>query len=623
MDNNNNIVSTEMVEHQTNTFNNNNNSDENINNGSTFNKDNMNTDNTKNTFKRKNFFSKKKLYIFFVVIFILILTLIILFFVNKNNNKVLMLYTNVDKELKYITTTNKTEPVLLTQSFDEKFNVKYNKNKDKFLFLKNKDLYYVDIKKQTNDKIGVGINEFNFFNDKVTFLTLEGDLYIYDSQKMKIDVNVKDILYSKNDLIIYQKDKNMYYYNVKTKEKKIVVTDFQENKKIFVSSDLNTMVFLGKREDSKTLYKYNISDDKLTTIKNNVENILDVSDDLKNIIYEVKSKETRYFDLFINDTLVNNDKNSPAACYYYYDSFFDTYYYYDENFVIHKVSKEEYDLCNRNANNLALRNQIREDNKSLQYYDVYMYSDGKETLLANDVNDVIYSNVKDKNIVFKKYGISNNEKTNIDKISSIEEYESLIESFKYNLYYSDSSKKDILITSTNEKTNILNFSNNKLYYTIKSDKNENLYAFNINNEKQDTIGNNVIILDYGKKYYDVLFLNNYNTEFKYGDLNSVKDDKITYIDDNVSGGVNNLDNQLYYYQNVDSEHLNGDFIIYDYDKQNKKMIEDVTKVETISKNKFLIFKDYSESSDSISLYFYENDKYTPIEYNVTFYTMVK
>ena len=195
MDNNNNIVSTEMVEHQTNTFNNNNNSDENINNGSTFNKDNMNTDNTKNTFKRKNFFSKKKLYIFFVVIFILILTLIILFFVNKNNNKVLMLYTNVDKELKYITTTNKTEPVLLTQSFDEKFNVKYNKNKDKFLFLKNKDLYYVDIKKQTNDKIGVGINEFNFFNDKVTFLTLEGDLYIYDSQKMKIDVNVKDILY--------------------------------------------------------------------------------------------------------------------------------------------------------------------------------------------------------------------------------------------------------------------------------------------------------------------------------------------------------------------------------------------------------------------------------------------
>lgn len=312
--------------------------------------------------------NKKKIIVISVIIILIIIMSIISYFLFSNNNeeKNILLYKNSDNELKYIIGNKKT--VLLSKSFDENINVKAYK--DEFIYEKNDDIYLVNINNNKNEKIGINVKFFDFLGDNIIYLDNDNILYLYsNNNKEKVEIDVTEILYYSSNIIIYNKDSNLYYYNIKTKEKQIIIRNYETNRYINVDKNLTKILFL---DSSNVLYKYNIETKSLDTLAIDIDNILSVSDNLEKIIYSVKTKEVKYYDLIINDTKKQIDKNSPTKCYYYYDSNYNTYYYYDENWIIHIVSKEEYDLCNKNADGITLRNDIRNDKKSVNYYDIYL-----------------------------------------------------------------------------------------------------------------------------------------------------------------------------------------------------------------------------------------------------------
>ena len=560
--------------------------------------------------------NKKKIIVISVIIILIIIMSIISYFLFSNNNeeKNILLYKNSDNELKYIIGNKKT--VLLSKSFDENINVKAYK--DEFIYEKNDDIYLVNINNNKNEKIGINVKFFDFLGNDIIYLDNDNILYLYsNNNKEKVEIDVTEILYYSSNIIIYNKDSNLYYYNIKTKEKQIIIRNYETNRYINVDKNLTKILFL---DSSNVLYKYNIETKSLDTLAIDIDNILSVSDNLEKIIYSVKTKEVKYYDLIINDTKKQIDKSSPTKCYYYYDSNYNTYYYYDENWIIHIVSKEEYDLCNKNADGITLRNDIRNDKKSVNYYDIYLLNGSEKEKVVEGINEILYSDVN-KNLVYKKYIISDKEKVDISKINTMDGYLNIIKGIKYTLYYIGDNINEEAIDKFNKDVSDIKIINNAIYYTYEENDKKILNKYDITTKEIVNIGKNVILFDYDTLYYDMIFLDNYENQV--GDLVVINKNGIQNIDNDVTKNIVIYKNYLYYYQNMNFEYYNGDIVMYTIDKDTKKIIENISFVVPATSEEFYVFKDYSKSSDSTSLYYYKNNKLSPIEYNVNEFNIIK
>ena len=563
------------------------------------------------------FCNKKKIIIISIIVIAVAIISIVSYFLLSDikEEKNILLYKNSDNELKYV--IGDSEPILLSKSFDESINVK--SFEDEFIYEKNDDIYLVNINNNKNGKIGINVKFFDFLDNNIIFLDNDGILYLYSNDKKeKIEIDVTEILYYSNNIIIYSKDSNMYCYDTKTKEKQIIIREYKTNRYINVDKNLTKILFL--ESNKNILYKYDIKTKTLETLVEGVDNVINVSDDLENIIYTTKTKEVKYYDLIINDTKKQIDKNSPTKCYYYYNSFYNTYYYYDENFIIHMVTKEEYDLCNKNAEGVTLRNDIRKDKSSINYYDVYLLNGTEKEKIVENINEVLYSDIN-KNLVYKKYVISDKEKIDIAKIETMDEYLEMIKKIKYTLYYIGNNTEEESIDKFDEEISNIKIINNSIYYTYEKDEKILLDKYNIDTKEFVNVGQNVVLFAFDTPYYDMIFLNNYDNQV--GDLTVVDKDGVQNIDSDVTEHIILNKNYLYYYQNMNFEYYNGDFIIYTINKDTKKIIENVSFVVPSTSQEFYVLKDYSKSSNSTSLYYYKNDKLSSVEYNINEFNIIK
>ena len=87
---------------------------------------------------------KKPKKIIIIIIFVLLFISIVSFIFIFNKTGKVLLYVNSDKELKYITTTNKTG--VLAKQFEGEIDAKYNSSRDKILYVKDRNLYLKTIK---------------------------------------------------------------------------------------------------------------------------------------------------------------------------------------------------------------------------------------------------------------------------------------------------------------------------------------------------------------------------------------------------------------------------------------------------------------------------------------------
>lgn len=550
---------------------------------------------------------KKKIFFIIVGILIIFIGVGIFFYKNLTNNnqsEKIMLYVNNDKELKYITSSTNNS-IVLSKLFDENINAKFNNNK--FLYLNEKDLYYVDIQNNKNDKIGTNVNDYGFIDDNIYYLDAQNSLYyVKNGNKQQIDININTINYTNNNIFLYTKDNNLYYYNINTNSKAIIVKDCKNLSKIYFDNNNENILFLS----SNTIYFYNLKDTKITNTIENVDEILDVNNNLDKIIYKTLKESKSYYNAFIDDDMKDKDNTAPSSCYYYYDEFYDKYYYYDDNFVIHFTTKEEYDLCNSRAKGYSVRNQIRGDaDEVLNYYDVYLYNGQNAELIDSNVNDVLFANASENKIIVQKLVVNENEKVKISTINSYEDYQDIIAKYKYLITFN----KDTTITEleNNSTINNVNIINNNIYYSIDY----GLFIFNIKTNNKEKLGENVSVIDMNKKYYDVLYIDDIN-ENNQGTLKYYINDNSESIDNSVYIIATADNDDIYYYKNYNQNTYSGDYINYNLNTKKSYTLEDIMFAKSIKDNNMFVFKDYSVSSKSASLFKYNNGKYEPIEYNI-------
>ena len=584
------------------------------------------------------------IFIFIIVLGAALAAIFIPKLLNSSYGNKILVYKNTDNDLKYV--SNKSDaPILLAKSYEEKIKVKYNEEKTRIAYVKNGGLYLNNINsKQDSIKIGVDVYKFEFINNKeIIYLDVNKNLYISSTieTKEKIDIDVSGIISKKNNFLVYNKGEEIYFYNIKTKEKSSILKDYNKDKKLHFSSDFKQVIYVSVDNELKI---YNIESKELVTRATDVDNIINYSDDFSNIIFTTVGNKKKYYDLFINDNPIDNPiKKAQCTIYdfnttiwnwddgrtkrsdtknniYYIYSYYGVMTYLDEEGEIRNVTKEIYDNCNGADPSAELKNQIKKDETSLQLYNVYLLDNDNKVELATDVYNIMTSN--DRMVVFTKFNLSKDKKIRISSLSSIDDFQNVIEKVKPNLYYANKDKKDELLTNNFDikyKNNI-DIVNNNIYFYEMSDNDElSLYEYNIEDNNKETISNKGFILDASVKDYDILYLDNFNMDTFKGDLIGRKNGKNKNIDIDVYNSLNSDNNNLYYYKDFNSKTLTGSYVINNINNNKKKIINDVSVVFNNSNNKYFVFKDYSLTSKTFSLFVYEKNKYKTVEYNVVDY----
>lgn len=562
---------------------------------------------------------------------------------NDNSNKILV-YTNNDNDLKYI--TNKDDnPILLSKSYEEELNVKFNNSKTKIAYIKNKGLYMKNINsKEESDKIGVDVEDYIFINDKeLIYIDVNKNLYVASSSKDKsrLDIDVTKILFKKDNIVIYNKGEEVYLYNITTKEKNSILQDYDSNKKINISSNLKQILYVSTNKELKI---YNI-DTKNSIVKaTNVYNIVNYSEDFSKITYTKLGENKKYYDLFINDnpednpiqkyqcttyefntTIWNWDdgrtkKSDTTNNIYHIYSYYGMMTYLDEEGVLHNVTADIYNYCNGADPSAELKEQIRKDETSVQLYNIYSLNGNEEKELVKDIYEVITS--EDDIVVYTKLNIKNDNKVKISSLTNVDEIKNIINQIKPTLNYTSIEKTDeLLIDSFDTKNkNNVNIVNGKIYaYEINENNDLILYEYDSKTANKEKLSDKGFIINANVLKFDILYLDNFNNETHRGDLIGRTDGKNTNIDTDVYSVLQHDNNNLYYYKDFNFEKLNGTYIINNINKNKKEIIDDVSIVLNGTKDKYYIFKDYSSTSKTYSLFIKNNNTQKPIEYNVTNY----
>lgn len=608
--------------------------------------------------KSKEMMSKKVLVVALIII-VLIAVLLEGFFLlgkHKKNNKEkkedvkVYIYRDSDFNLKYITNMDNT-PVTFSTNFNEEINVEFNQNKDKLAYLKDNNLYLYDmIKKETINKVAINVKDFLFAaNDNIVYLDFNNNLYlisdIINKEKIDIDVTLINAVGLISNDILYTKESELYTYNISTKEKNYIVKDIDFEKGIDVRG--RKLLYISQNAELK-LFDL---DTKTSIVKaNDVNSVLNYNDDFSNVIYSKLGSKKTYYQLFVNDN--QNDKVEKYNCiihhfntgkwdyddggntksdskkkiYHIYD-YFQYQTYLDEYGEVQNVTEEIYNGCKGIDTKKDLKDQIRNDTTSVQFYNYYLLKDDKEEELVKDALGYIYSN--DDTVIYTKYSFSDKDKVSISSFNSLDEYKQILNinsinetKIKVNLYYSNIDKKEELIRANNNDISSLNpiIINDKIFYSIKDDEsNTSLYEYDIKSRNNEVIGKNAYILLTDELGYDIIYID--NVKDSSGNLIARKNDSNIIIDTDVYVFENEelIDSDKYtisYYKNYDLESYNGTFVIKNMKNDNKIELNDCSKVFSFLNNKYLVLKDYSKVSNSASLLLYEKGKYTTLDYNI-------
>ncbi len=584
----------------------------------------------------------KKIIIIPIIFVLIIISCFVVYSIIKNNNNSninkILVYTNNDHDLKYITTNN-DKPTLLSKSYEEDIYVKFNTNKTKIAYLKNHGLYIKNVNdKLESTKIGVDVNYFKFLNNnEIVYQDINNNLYITSTKnKKEIDIDVNNIVYNKKDILIYNKGTELYLYNIKTEEKNAILKDYDPSKKIYVSDDLKQILYIS---DDANLKIYNLQSKETTIKSNNAYDIIDYSKDFSEITYSKLGEMKKYYDLIINDDSASNQKakyechfydldydyandeephNSDTKnnIYYLYETI-DYYIYYDEQGQWHWSTVDIVNACNGMDPSQRTKDEIRQNEAETQLYSIYSLKNDENKEIANDVFEIISS--KDNNVVYTKLDLNNNNKVNLSLLYSIEDYIDAIYNIKPNLYFTNKDKSNELLTESfnNDYKDNIKINNNKIYYYVENNSNLNLYEYDFTNSNKEKIADNGFIIDTNILGFDILYLNNYNSDTSKGDLIGRKNGNTKDIDIDIYPKLDSNNNYLYYYKDFDSKNKSGNYIINNIKKNKKESINDISIALRDKNNKYYLFKDYSATSNTYSLFRYQKGNQKPIEYNVT------
>lgn len=600
--------------------------------------------------------SKKKIFIIigaFILLVAIILSILFICTRSKDKEKqTVAVYVDSDKQLKYITSNNYT-PVTVDSSYkDDVVAAIFNDNNTRFLYTNNNDLYVYDINASSETmKVCDNVLDYGFLDTEFYYITGDNALYlnVNNKDRIKVDIDVDNVLIASNNIIIYNKTNDLYFYNFDNDEKTSISNNYDEGStQITYNLEIGKVLF--KNDDNK-LYVYDIESKKAELIDEDVKTINGYSDDFGKIIYAKFVDSKTYFDAFIIDDVDETSYKNQYICtvysdglgrgiswsypssnqyVLYYDLSDGLYYYYVETFEgWNKVraTDELYNACTDNGAAKEFRDTIRQDESELEFYDVYYYDGTEKKVIVSGVNDLGDVDIDTKNVVYRKYILSEENKKKLSSLPLDYDINDIIYEMEYTVYYGNEDTTDNIIYKGNDRTSFAFIGDSIYYYAIKGkdyelDNSRSLYKFDIKTNSKEQISNNAVGYNMESDYFEFLYLDNFDYEKASGNLFILKDNKKVLIDNDVFySNIYTKDDTIVYYKNYNHDNNANTLMLYNLETKKKEEINDVYSFVPISFDKLFIMKDYSSSSDTTSFYVYDNKELKKVEYNVKDYSI--
>ena len=521
---------------------------------------------------------------------------------------------------------------------------------------------------------GISTYSINPEGTKIMYIADGSKLYTFDmKEKKKIDSDVKGFC-TNSDLsaVVYQTSSdNKLYFKDKDKEPEKIANDA---KLVFCSEDLS-VIYYKKDNDlyvkktgaepkkiiSDTKFKsyydeYSGTNSSLSSISPaqgmvsslsvSGSSIYSVTKDGK-FFYTAKSEKSLPATDFFEDDMAESDKNikepDPNDSKYkkksssFFSSYTDEYYELRDKYR----EKERRD---------SFRERLKDENVSLDVYQLYFYDGQKSTLVSDMVNYVSYTPEQTFNtqgtvkyaencvLAYSAYNKNSVEKVKMSKLSeegnlytyyvTSEAKSKLLES---NLFYTQSGKTSVEISGVSKMTGSVATSDLKSLYFIqpdvKDDSNTSYYSASSYDYKgslykvefADTkarkpkkVADDVNSVLMNKN--EPVTLRNYSSSSYSGDL-YINDKKIA--EDVTSYCLRFFDDgSVVYYTDFRSSNSSGTLNLYD-GSSSKKIADDVKDFQYIdSKNIYAIY-DYSGSKGD--LIFYNGNKTEKLDEDVSYF----
>ena len=506
--------------------------------------------------KNKNF-NPYRLRSYTIVFGLLILSFALVFgslmFRSKLHPDYPLVFSDANNRLMFITKSNnsKNDIAAITNA-----NISYANNDTRYLLYTNNNvLYLLDT---TQNGVGTNITQnpidYGFSKDDklIYFIDSKNELFVYyrnNLETIKIASNVIKVETIDNNHIIYNQNNNLVYQEINSTP----VLISQTYKTVELSKDNKLVLYSVENEDVKDYYIYDIANNTSTKVLEGVVKLYDKDSTYNKFIYTTKTTHTKDLSNGILDEHKNSDKNFVSYSY--------------EDYTSKKINKETYEKNQKEEKDIDFRNQIRELVKEAGKvgYDLNYKNNNTTTLIATNINDLYYYNIRTLIFSYTTYTYDNNA-INIDDYTDIETFKNDFDNAKLNSMYFKYNTNEASETYKNitSKAKIYIRNNNEYYLLVENNNYYDLYYSKITNRTARLVGeidnnllSNKIIEDYANGY---LFINYINNRYY---LNQVSEGRTrTLVEDVKPDSVVVSENkESIYYLKSTGENVN-DLVIY-------------------------------------------------------------
>ena len=530
----------------------------------------------------KNYICNKKRS-YFIVFGLLLFSFLIVFggliFRNLFRHDYPLLFIDANNKLMYITKSlNNKNDIASIDNADIKY---ANNDTRSILYTNNGVLYSLDTTTGgMGHKIAENATSYGFSSDDkyIYYIDNKNSYYIYipstDSYKL-IDNNVTNIEEANEDITIYSVNSSLRYYSFSNNQTNKIIDNYYDVK---LNTDNKTILYSIMNNNLLDYYIYNIQSNNSEQVLSGITKLYTNDVNYTKFIYTKPSTKKKDITKAIKDDLANDDKIATTK--------------------------------NDDARNL--RNQIRTylDSYEILRQDIYYQNNNINTLIASNVNELYYFDIKNQRYSYTTYSFENNS-IDVSSYEDIESFYSDFESKKLNsLYFKVSTNEESMAyknIASDIKINIRN--DNEYYLIVKNNDYYNLYYSKINNKKIKLVGEidtNLLTSNLNTNYIDgYLYCNNINDHIY---LNLVNDGKVKTVGTDVipeKYEVSEGKDSVYYLKN------NSELLLYN-GIRTSKIADGVHSFIYISNDLLYVTKNYDSVTKTSDLYRLSNNHLTLI-----------
>ena len=538
---------------------------------------------------------------------LLILSFVLVFggliFRSKNHPDFPLVFTDANNKLMFITKSNNSKNDIA--SISNASIVYANSNTRYLLYTNNNSLYLLDTTVGgIGKKISNNVSSYGFSKDDkyIYYIDNNKNFFIYNrsnEEKLKIASDVNKVELIKDNHIIYNQENKLIYQDINSDQ--YVISDSYTT--VELNNDSKYILYSVFNEDLNDYYVYDIVNNNTKKVLEGITKLYRKDNNYTKFIYTTPSNTIKDVSNALKDDYASSDKNYVSYEY--------------SDFTLGKVTKTQYEANQLLGKQIEFRNELRSYVKNYGKLgnDLYYKNNDTITLVAPNINNLYYYDIKNQVYSYTTYSFENNI-INIAnyKDDDIEKFYSDFESVKLNSMYYKSGNADASMTYKNITTSAkVRIRNNDYYLLLENNGLYNLYYSKISNKNIKIVGeidknliNDKLIDDYVDGY---LYVNQVNDKYN---LNVVNEGRVRLISEDINPNyiaVSEGKDSIYYLK-VTGDNIN-DLNLYN-GIRTSKLADNIYSFMYINNDLIYVTKDFDVTTNTSDLYRLDGNKLTLI-----------